>query len=343
MGKETGISWTDATWNCMRGCSRTAPAGSSQSGCGDPTGGGCYAERNGYRFAGPGLAYEGLVRMTPNGARWTGMVLLVDEHLLDPIRWTKPRHIFTTSVSDPFHERFTNDAIAVVVGVMALSRWHTHQMLTKRSRRMREWFGWVEEQALKNGITPAAFCIWRLREYVVDNPREVFTERDRQLVVDATDSAGAIAWPLPNLWPMVSVENQAAADERIPELLAVPAAVHGLSCEPLLGAVDVSPWLRVLPLSKHRAAVAWVIVGCESGPGARACDVEHIRSLRDQCVAAGVAIFVKQAVDTWTPDQQPMPEGIYAGVGSKRKGGGVIELPYLDGVQHAQFPEVARG
>jgi len=97
MADRSSIEWTDASWNAMRGCSRTIAAGAETSGCGDPTGGGCYAERNGYRFAGPGLPYEGLVRMTPNGARWTGNVMLVDKHLLDPLRWERPRRIFTTS------------------------------------------------------------------------------------------------------------------------------------------------------------------------------------------------------------------------------------------------------
>ena len=87
VGDKTDIEWTDATNNYLRGCSRTIAEGASTSGCGDPTGGGCYAERNGWRFAGPGMPYEGLVRMTPTGARWTGKVLVVNKHLLDALRW----------------------------------------------------------------------------------------------------------------------------------------------------------------------------------------------------------------------------------------------------------------
>lgn len=101
MADRSPIEWTDATWNAMRGCSRTIAAGAETSGCGDPTGGGCYAERNGYRFAGPGLPYEGLVRMTPSGARWTGKVLLVDKHLLDPIRWERHQLIEPPKKREP--------------------------------------------------------------------------------------------------------------------------------------------------------------------------------------------------------------------------------------------------
>lgn len=346
MGDKTGISWTDATWNPMRGCSRTAPAGSSQSGCGDPTGGGCYAERNGYRFAGPGLAYEGLVRMTPNGARWTGKVLLVDEHLLDPLRWNKPRRIFTTSVSDPFHERFSDSTIAVVVGVMALSYWHDHQLLTKRASRGRRWFAMVEEESSRRGMTPANFCISQLVEYLKADPRCVFSDRDRNLVADEIAAGRDVAWPLPNLWLGVSVENQAAADERIPELLDTPAAVRFLSCEPLLGPVDIAEYFDPcsVPCGEDPwEALHWVIAGCESGPGARPCDVAWLRSLRDQCADASVAFFLKQAVELrGSDDESGDCHRIAMHRGSKRKPGGLIDLPALDGEQHAAFPEVSR-
>jgi protein gp37 len=136
----------------------------------------------------------------------------------------------------------------------------------------------------------------------------------------------------------VSVENQAAADERTPDLLATPAAVRFLSCEPLLGPIN-DPWkhCRLGYQDLH-----WLIAGCESGPGARPCDVAWFRSLRDQCAAAGVPFFLKQA------GQLPYIEGvgvdpadpITMGHGSRRKPGRVIELPYLDGVQHAELPTV---
>jgi protein gp37 len=115
-------------------------------------------------------------------------------------------------------------------------------------------------------------------------------------------------WPLPNVWLGVSVEDQAAADERIPALLDTPAAVRSLSCEPLLEPVDLEPWLRRVATSGpgwrmtggSAMAIAdivldWVIVGGESGPGARPCDVGWIRDIVGQCRAAEVPVFVKQA------------------------------------------------
>ena len=114
-------------------------------------------------------------------------------------------------------------------------------------------------------------------------------------------------WPLPNVWLGTSVENQRWADVRIPELLATPAAVRFLSCEPLLGPLDLRPWLTRVPTSGDgwrltggtALAIAdivldWVIVGGESGPKARAFDLAWARSLVSQCRAAGVAVFVKQ-------------------------------------------------
>jgi protein gp37 len=316
VGDGTEIGWTDASWNCFRGCSRTIAAGAETSGCGDPTGGGCYAERNGWRFAGPGMAYDGIVRMTPNGARWTGKVMLVDDHLLDPLRWQRPRRIFTTSVSDPFHERFTNETIAVAFGVMVATSWHKHQLLTKRVRRMRDWYEWLAREAAASnggrGMSPAAYCFALLQRYVADRQR--FSDADRKLLsrADVVDDALAAPWPTPNIWPMASVEHQPAADDRIPDLLEIPAVVRGLSCEPLIGPVDLNHVQRdreveidslngthgvVRPhVGRHDERVSWVIAGAESGPGARPADVEWFRSLRDQCRAAGVKFFVKQIV-----------------------------------------------
>ncbi len=168
----------------------------------------------------------------------------------------------------------------------------------------------------------------------------------------------------PLIWLGVSVENQAAADERIPELLRTPAAVRWLSCEPLLGPVEIrgerdrcgdcDPCLGGAPCSVtgthlnalHPDGINWIVAGCESGPGARPCDVMWLRSLRDQCAAAGVAFFLKQAVEggdtpivTTNGERAP---AITAGPDSHRKAGGIIGLPYLDGRQHAEMPEERR-
>lgn len=92
------------------------------------------------------------------------------------------------------------------------------------------------------------------------------------------------SWP-GNVWAGASVGTQARAIERIPELLKVPAKVRFLSCEPLLEAVDLTPWL---------SALQWIICGGESGPRHRAFDPDWARSLRDQCLEANIPYFFKQ-------------------------------------------------
>lgn len=320
MSDDTGIEWTDATWNPIRGCSRVS------EGCRN-----CYAERVAARFSGPGQPYEGLVRIskTLDGVKpigWNGTVRFVDKHLADPLRWKKPRRVFVNSMSDLFHESLTNEQIAAVFGVMAAAPQHTFQVLTKRARRMREWFEWVRCQ---RGQTARSVCS-QIASPLVKRPWD-FAMGDR-------------SWPLPNVWLGVSVENQAAA-ERIPELLATPAAVRWISAEPLIGPVNLaasSPNARSLAED-----LDWVVAGCESGPGARPCDVEWLRYLRDQSKRAGVPFFLKQATvgrdPAFVDGLQVMSYAIDEGAGSHRKAGGVIGLPYLDGVQHAAMPEVPRG
>lgn len=321
MSDDTGIEWTDATWNPIRGCSRVS------AGCAR-----CYAERVAARFSGPGLPYEGLVRIGAAGkpTGWNGTVRMVPEHLADPLRWKRPRRVFVNSMSDLFHESLTNEQIAAVFGVMATTPRHTYQVLTKRARRMREWFAWL----FAGEVSPSGKC-YAAASGAVDFGTWWQTVPQK--------------WPLPNVWIGVSVENQAAADERIPELLRTPAAVRWISAEPLLGPVDLRPWTsreHGLALIGAPRGLAWVVAGCESGPGARACDVAWLRSLRDQCAATGVAFFLKQAVEggdtpivTTNGERAP---AITAGPDSHRKAGGVIGLPYLDGRQHAEMPEERR-
>lgn len=305
MGK-TAISWSDETWNPTRGCSRVS------EGCRN-----CYAEVMAARITRMGkgklTAYDGLVKLVGGEPRWTGKVAFDAVKLAAPLRWRDPRRIFVNSMSDLFHESLTNEQIAAVFGVMAACPQHTFQVLTKRARRMREWFAWVE----RNADPRVAGCIFQCDSSAVD----LLSDSDCKLLKHT-----ASRWPLPNVWLGVSVENQAAADERIPDLLATPAAVRFLSCEPLLGPID-------LKMQLDRADdIDWVIVGCESGPGARRCDVDWLRVIRLQCEDAGTALFLKQASDGIAE--------VTTGPGSRRKPGGVIELPYLDGIQHAAFPVI---
>lgn len=371
MGDRTGISWTDATWNPVKGCSRVS------EGCRH-----CYAEVQAARILrmakGKPSVYDGLVRVrsmvsgllytdvnaagSSNESRWTGKVLLDPKHLTDPLRWKAPRRIFVNSMSDLFHEGLTNEQIAAVFGVMAAAPQHTFQVLTKRAKRMREWFAWICDHDVHRAIR-------RCGDYAERLGAPVYVSRRKDGRSPWNDSR--CAWPLPNVWLGVSVENQEAHDERAEELLACPAAVYFFSVEPILGPVDASQSLRRMlrtidgrllrndhqdapsVAGKWRRHIDWIIAGCESGPRARPCNVDWLRSLRDQCASAGVPFFLKQAEDAnartsipGTRHIRPLPttpaaklrDAIGFGDGSKRKAGGVIELPYLDGVQHAQFP-----
>lgn len=275
-----GIAWTDRTWNPVRGCSRVS------AGCGGASGvGGCYAEKMAGRFSGPGMPYEGLVRIGKNGARWTGVVRLIPERLGDPLRWQRPRRIFVNSMSDLFHEALPFEAIAAVFGVMAASARHTFQILTKRPERAAEFFAWT---AQRRG----------------DRWREATGEWPTDACLDWARNGCPV---LPNVWIGVSVEDQATADERIPALLSLPAAVRFVSYEPALGPVDfthIAP--PGFPLDVYDAlrgtyrrgidisCLDWVIVGGESGFGARPFNLAWARSVVRQCRAAKVACFVKQ-------------------------------------------------
>ncbi|MEC7520135.1 MAG: phage Gp37/Gp68 family protein [Myxococcota bacterium] len=287
------IEWTDATWNPLRGCSRVS------EGCRN-----CYAEVVARRFAGPGKPYEGLVRLDGEGkprARWNGTVRQVPEHLGAPLRWRKPRMVFVNLMSDLFHEAVPFEYIAAVFGVMAAAPQHTFQVLTKRPERAAEFFEWAAEGG---HLSPGDAL-----------------RRCRRAAADALDtvSAGGLdlalrfvgrpeAWPLPNVWIGVSIEDPPTAQKRIPEILCLPAAVRWVSYEPALAGVDFArvPFHRDHPLVPFNPLVGggthtdtpwrldWVVIGGESGPGARPFDLAWARSTIRQCRAAGVPVFVKQ-------------------------------------------------
>lgn len=264
MANNSSIEWTDATWNPIVGCSRVS------EGCRN-----CYAERFAHRWAGTVETYKGVVESTPNGSRWTGNVKFIESRLDQPLRWRKPRRIFVNSMSDLFHENVPDEWIDRIFAVMALSPQHTFQILTKRPERMLEYFnaerfGYIEAIARKIHGKPLP-------------PGTV------------------MPWPLPNVWLGVSVENQKAADERIPLLLQTPAAVRFLSCEPLLGPVDLTRF-SAHPLVPNAIPIDWVIAGGESGPGARPMHPDWVRELRDHCQAAGVPFFFKQWGE-WAPGE----------------------------------------
>jgi len=217
MSDHSSIEWTDATWNPVRGCTKIS------SGCAH-----CYAETFAERFRGvSGHPYE------------QGFDLrLVPEKLAQPLEWRRSRMVFVNSMSDLFHEAVPDDYIVKVARVMQLANWHTYQVLTKRSER------------LKNLLS----------------------------------SKLAFAAQEPHIWWGVSVENRNQGLPRVGHLRGAPASVRFLSVEPLLeslGQVDL-------------AGIHWVIVGGESGPGARPIQESWVVEIRDQCQQAGVPFFFKQ-------------------------------------------------
>lgn len=283
MSTHSKIEWTDKTWNPVRGCSLVS------AGCAN-----CYAMKQAHRFSGKDQPYEGLTEIGPHGPRWTGQITLVPNALDEPLRWRKPCRVFVNSMSDLFHEAVPDDFIDRVFAVMALMSEHTFQILTKRPQRMLRYL---------TCHASGGRHVWSACQAItLPNKR-------------------ATSWPLPNVWLGVSIEDQKTADERIAELLQTPAAVRFVSYEPALGPVDLTSMLedyrclcggaiyRVQRPAHHewhcshcgeirsaaiRPGVDWVIVGGESGPGARPCDVAWVRSIVQQCQAAGVPVFVKQ-------------------------------------------------
>ena len=224
-----------------------------------------------HRFSGTGKAFEGLTHLGPNGPTWTGDIRLMPEKLGDPLRWRRPRRIFVNSMSDMFHPDVPNDYIDKMFAVMALCQQHTFQVLTKRPERMLDC-----SQRITDGLNVGL-------AHAFANHRPMPDQDWR--------------WPLPNVWLGTSVENQPMYDQRIGPLLRTPAAVRFLSVEPMLEYIDLRMGGMSMPdYSAHNALpkLDWVIVGGESGRGARPFNVAWARSIVRQCKAAGVACFVKQ-------------------------------------------------
>lgn len=294
----SSIEWTDATWNPIVGCTKVS------AGCKH-----CYAEKMSIRLAlmanadeangrNPGRKghYREVVDL--QAKRWNRRVPLVPEALGDPLRWKKPRRVFVNSMSDLFHEEVPDSYIDKVFAVMALCPGHSFQVLTKRPTRAKEY----------------------LLSLAGDVPNRLFFAHQDIPKPRRWKGGEFPGWPLPNVWLGASIEDRDTADERIIHLVQSPAAVRFLSCEPLLGWIDLEPYLWATgattagpffdALGHHRGGsggiggqaitsfptgdLHWVIAGGESGPGARPMHPDWARSLRDQCSAAGVPFFFKQ-------------------------------------------------
>ena len=220
MADNSKIEWCDATWNVIVGCSVLSP--------------GC-TNRYAMRLAGTRLKHHpsraGLTVESKAGPVWTGEARLDEKALTQPLHWRRPRKIFVCAHSDLFHEATPDEWIDRVFAVMTLCPQHTFQVLTKRPERMRTYIasrttGWQE--TLANAFAPGTLPITK---------NDI--ERAFGLAQKFSYDPPTPTWPLPNVWLGVTAEDQTRADERIPVLLATPAAKRFVSVEPMLGAVDL--------------------------------------------------------------------------------------------------------
>lgn len=311
MAQNSPIEWTEQTWNPTKGCTIKSP------GCAK-----CYAMKMARRLEAMGqVDYAGTTKVVNGHPVWTGKINLASETtLLQPLKRKKPTTYFVNSMSDLFHEDMPIEHIDRTFAIMALTLQHIYQILTKRSAEMRAYF--ADENSVRRVMAIATEILAKRRDIDI-----------RSVSWDYPP------WPLPNVWLGVSTERQQEADERIPLLLDTPAAVRFISAEPLLGPIDLSR-LCIMPQKPgsiragiHLNALAgrycesgmpylgdWdvngpcppasderrldlVIVGGESGPGARPMHPEWARSLRDKCSDAAVPFFFKQW-GAWLPGTQ---------------------------------------
>jgi len=239
--------------------------------------------------------------------------LLGDERLTAPLRATQPHAYFLDSMSDLFHEDVPFDFIDRVFAVMALS-----QYVGRCRRRTCDHEGFSCEGHLDPPMQHIFMILTkrpeRMREYLNTPDRAAMVKAAQDVWLTSDNALSVMEWPLPNVWLGTSVEDQQRANERIPVLLDTLAAVHFISGEPLLEAVELTAipasadghllnavygayWRRgeTPHLIGEAPRLDWVICGGESGPGARPFDLAWARSLRDQCASAGVPFFMKQA------------------------------------------------
>ena len=280
MAQRSRIEWCDATWNPVVGCSPVS------AGCVN-----CYAARMAHRL-GNNPATPQYAGLTGPDGRWLGQARMAQGHFNDPLTWRRPRRIFVCSMGDLFHESLHPVFVDNVVARMIMAPRHQYMVLTKRPERMRDYF--LSEE------TPGRL----LRVSGVLS----------RIAPEATPN---LPWPLPNVTLMTSIEDQSSVGSRLPPLLECGAQGWrtGVSIEPMIGPVDVSPYLQDIihqdeiglagrngPLITANGitdhdpwmrGLSWVICGGENGRGARPMHPDWVRSLRDQCKDAGVPFFFK--------------------------------------------------
>lgn len=345
----TKIEWTHVpdgnggfkkgeTWNPQVGCREISPA------CRQ-----CYAAKLAHRGMSP--QHKGLTVVRKDGPHWNGEINRVPHLLAQPLKWREPRGVFVGSMTDLFYKVDTDEDcefIAAIFGIMVACPQHTFMLLTKRPENAAKWFAWLDRQCEQDCVDQVEFCVLAAMNALLDagldaEAEQLFDrygwakdgdywggfeamehedspgiERRKRRAQRATEGWDAEAWPAKNICFGVTAEDQQRANERIPILLGLPAAVHYASYEPACGDIDwrsipVPPSMSVkrdfettynalagAECRRDGEVVArgprldWIIGGGESGPGARPAHPEWFRSTRDQCVEANVAFFFKQ-------------------------------------------------
>lgn len=255
MSAQSGIEWTDSTWNPVTGCNQVS------KGCDH-----CYALTLSHRLLRNHYLQKAAVVDDVASRSNPFAVRLWKERLRDPLGWREPRRIFVNSMGDLFHKEVPDEFVRAVFGIMLDAAQHVYQVLTKRPSRMNRFIR-RNVDLFENGIVPS------------------------------------------HIWLGTSIEDESVA-YRADHLRLVPATIRFLSCEPLLGPVNVS-----------LEGIKWVIVGGESGLNNRKMDLEWARSLRDDCIDKGVPFFFKQVggrtpkaggrlLDGTTWDQYPLARSL---------------------------------
>ncbi len=348
MADKTKIEWTDASWNPIVGCSIKSP------GCKI-----CYAMKDAWRknFNPKTPQYHGLTEKVNGKPVWTGEVRFVEHKLLEPLSWRKPRMIFVNSMSDLFHEDIPFEWIDRIFAVMILAHQHIYQPLTKRGSRMRDYVLSMPDRKADIAHAAIHLGVWE----------------DADSVYDTVETAACA--PLPHIWLGFSAEDQKRFDERWESVQHIAAAnwFTWLSGEPLLGPLDITPALWNFPPCddcpgtndpdcchepEQANGLGWVVVGGESGLGARPMHPNWPRWILRDCKAAGIPFLFKQwgehAPVGWVhhdsagvlvrPDGHvcksraelaPSDNFEMERVGKKKAG------RMLDGAVHDGFPEVA--
>jgi protein gp37 len=330
MSENTKIEWCDHTWNPWRGCTKVSP------GCAN-----CYAERQSKRNS------KVLGQWGPGAPR------VLAKNWGDPLKWN--RKFAPIEMVNAIGERFTVSVRKPTV-FPSFCDWLDDEVDVK----------WLER--FLELIHKTQHLNWLLLTKRPENFVNRLREVQRHMTVDPLDIVDRIdAWisgyRVPqNVWIGTSVEDQQRANERIPELLDIPAKLRFLSVEPLLGPVYLRLPSRSFGFPSHITkeghavgmpqGLHWVIVGGESGPKSRSCNVEWIRSIVNQCKVSGVPCFVKQlgsrVIDPFTTCahtvqfNQCWPDGTETNghhvLLTHPKGGAPSEWP--EDLRVRQFPEV---